>query len=113
MTLARAAYMEWARKRPAPAIDLAGSNLLACTLNDLPGARDAVDLSGESAIGYRPLLDAIARKNGVGIDRIALASGCSGANFLACAALLEPGDEVLVERPNYDPLPAAARPQEK
>ena len=42
-------------------------------------------------------------------ENVATANGCSGANFLACAALLEPGDEVLVERPFYDPMPAAAR----
>jgi aspartate/methionine/tyrosine aminotransferase len=101
--------MEWAKSRPLPAIDLAGSNLLACTLDDLPGARDALDLAGESPDGYRPLLQAIAVRYGVTPDRVATAGGCSGANFLACAALLDAGDEVLVERPAYDPLPAAAR----
>ena len=35
--------------------------------------------------------------------------GTAGANFLVFAALLEPGDEVLVERPGYDPLLGAAR----
>jgi aspartate/methionine/tyrosine aminotransferase len=33
--------------------------------------------------------------------------GTSGANFLAFAGLLEPGDEVLVEQPTYEPLLAA------
>jgi aspartate/methionine/tyrosine aminotransferase len=109
MTRSRAPYMEWAKRRPTPAIDLAGSNLLACTLEDLPGAREAVDLSGESPDGYRPLLEAIAARYGVTPDRVATAGGCSGANFLACAALIGLDDEVLVESPNYDPLPAAAR----
>ena len=101
--------MEWARSRPAARYDLAGSNLAACTLDDLPGAKEAVDLSGESPYGYAPLIDAIAARHGVSPDRVSLASGCSGANFLACAALLDAGDEVLVEEPNYDPVPAAAR----
>jgi len=105
----RAPYMEWAKSRPKPAIDLAGSNLAACTLDDLPGAREALDLSGESPDGYAPLVAAIAARHGVAPDRVATATGCSGANFFACAALLEPGDEVLVESPSYDPLPAAAR----
>ena len=109
MTLSRATYMEWAKSRPAPAIDLAGSNLLACTLQDLPGARDALDLAGESADGYRPLLEAIAARYAVSPDRVSLAGGCSGANYLAFAALVDAGDEVLVEKPAYDPLPAAAR----
>lgn len=109
MTGSRAPYMEWAKARPRPAIDLAGSNLLPCGLEDLPGAGDAVEIAGESPDGYAPLLEAIARAHGVDADRVATGSGCSGANFLACAALLEAGDEVLVESPFYDPLPAAAR----
>jgi aspartate/methionine/tyrosine aminotransferase len=109
MTRVRAPYMEWAKARPKPAIDLAGSNLLACTLEDLPGARDAVDIAGEAPDGYTPLVEAIAERYHVTADCVATASGCSGANFLTCAALLEAGDEVLVESPFYDPLPAAAR----
>ncbi len=109
MTRVRAAYMEWAKTRPRPRIDLAGSNLLPCTLEDLPGAREALDIAGESPDGYPPLLEAIAARQGVARERVATAGGCSGANFLACAALLEPGDEVLVESPFYDPMPAAAR----
>ena len=33
--------MEWAKTRAAAEFDLAGSNILACTLDDLPGAREA------------------------------------------------------------------------
>jgi aspartate/methionine/tyrosine aminotransferase len=40
---------------------------------------------------------------------VATAVGCSGANFLALSALLEPGDEVVAESPYYDPIFAAAR----
>lgn len=109
MTRVRAPYMEWAKSRPRPAVDLAGSNLAACSLDDLPGAREAVDVAGESPEGYPPLVAAIAARHGVAPERVATAGGCSGANFLACAAVLEPGDEVLCERPYYDPIPAAAR----
>ncbi len=109
MTISRAPYMEWAKSRPRPRIDLAGSNLLACTLDDLPGARDAVDIAGESPEGYGPLREAIAARYGVAVSRVATAGGCSGANFLACAALLGDGDGAVVESPYYDPIPAAAR----
>ena len=108
MTRARSAYMEWAKQRPKPRIDLAGSNLLACTLDDLPGARDAVDLAGESPDGFPPLVSAIASRYAVGPENVATAVGCSGANFLALAALVDAGDEVLFEQPGYDPLGAAA-----
>ena len=109
MVRARAPYMEWARHRPHPDVDLAGSNLLPCALDDLPGAREALEIAGESPDGYAPLVEAISARYGVPADHVATAGGCSGANFLACAALLEAGDEVLIEHPAYDPLIAAAR----
>lgn len=109
MAHARAPYMEWAKGRRKPGVDLAGSNLLACSLDDLPGAREALDIAGESPDGYPPLVEAISLRYGVTADRVATANGCSGANFLASAAVLETGDEVLMERPAYDPLIAAAK----
>ena len=108
MSRARSPYMEWAKHRPRPAIDLAGSNLLPCTLDDLPGARDAVDLAGESPNGYLPLVEAIAARYSFEPENVATAVGCSGANFLALAALVGTGDDVLFEQPGYDPLAAAA-----
>jgi aspartate/methionine/tyrosine aminotransferase len=104
-----APYMEWAKTRPSAEFDLAGSNILACTIDDLPGAREAVRLDGANDTGYRALLEAIATRYGVSADRVTTAIGTSGANFLVYAGLLEPGDEVLVERPGYDPLLGAAR----
>ena len=104
-----APYMEWAKTRPVPEIDLAGSNILACSLEDLPAAADALDLEGSNDNGYRPLMEAIAERYGVPRDRVTTAGGTSGANFLVFAALLDPGDDVLVERPGYDPLMGAAR----
>jgi len=102
-----APYMQWAKQHARPAWNLAGSNVLACTLDDLPGAREALELSGDNDNGYRPLVEAIAARYGVSPDLIAPAQGTSGANFLVYLALVEPGDEVLVERPGYDPLPGA------
>jgi aspartate/methionine/tyrosine aminotransferase len=104
-----APYMEWSKKRPAVAYDLAGSNLHACTLADLPGALEAIRITGDNTDGYTPLIEAIASRYGVSADRVATASGAGGANYLAMAALVEPGDEVLVERPAYDPILGALR----
>jgi hypothetical protein len=101
--------MEWAKTRQAAEFDLAGSNILACTLDDLPGAREAVDLAGANDNGYRPLVEAIGARYGVDPDRVTTAGGTAGANFFILAALLEPGDDILVERPGYDPLLGAAR----
>lgn len=108
MVRSRSPYMEWAKHRAKPAIDLAGSNLLACSLDDLPGAREEIDIAGESPNGYEPLVEAIASRYGVNPENVATAVGCSGANFLALAALVDAGDDVLLEKPGYDPLAAAA-----
>ena len=105
----RSLYMEWAKGRSRPRIDLAGSNLLACTLEDLPAAREDVDVAGESPDGYPPLVAAIAARFGTAPENVATGVGCAGAAFLAFAALLDPGEEALVERPGYDPLTGALR----
>ena len=65
-----APYMEWAKTRPAPEFDLAGSNILACTIDDLPGATDALSLTGANDTGYMPLLEAIAARYGVAAARV-------------------------------------------
>ncbi len=99
-----APYMEWAKSRPGARFDLAGSNICPCSIDELPGVRDAIGFSGQNENGYGPLLDAIAARYGVTSDCVTTAQGASGANFLVFAALLDPGDEVLVETPGYDPL---------
>jgi aspartate/methionine/tyrosine aminotransferase len=104
-----APYLLWAKTRQPAAIDLAGSNLLHCTIDDLPGAREAVDLSAPNDNGYAPIVEAIGSHYGVAPSRVVTAGGCSGANFLAVAALVAPGDDVLIERPTYDPLIGACR----
>ncbi len=107
LTAPLAPYMLWAKTRAAVEIDLAGSNLLPCTLEDLPGITDALQLTANNDNGFAPLVEAIGLHNHVTTDRIVTATGCSGANFLAMAALVGPGDEVLVEQPGYDPLVGA------
>lgn len=109
MSTAASPYIAWAKLRRRAAHDLANSNLLACELDDVPGMAEALALHGDNDEGYTPLVEAIAGRYGVRPRQVATATGTSGANFLACAALLKPGDEVLVERPGYDPLLAAPR----
>jgi aspartate/methionine/tyrosine aminotransferase len=104
-----APYMEWAKTRPAVRFDLATSNVLGCSIDELPGARDTVSLAGTNENGYAPLVEAIAARYGTAAGAVTTAAGASGANFQVCAALLEPGDDVLVERPGYDPLLGAPR----
>jgi len=102
-------YVAWMKRAPQVSYDLMGSNLLHCRVEDLPGARERLELDGFHEEGYPPLLEAIAARYGVMPEQVAVANGASGANFLACGALLGPGDEVVVERPVYDPLLAIPR----
>lgn len=104
-----APYMAWAKHRAPAKLDLAASNLLGCGLDDLEGAREALSLDGGNPDGYPPLVDAIAAHYGVDTSRVMTASGCSGANLLAMAASVEAGDDVLMEKPYYDPLIGTAR----
>jgi aspartate/methionine/tyrosine aminotransferase len=101
--------MAWAKSRPSPQFDLAGSNVLPCSIDELPGACGALSLEGRNENGYPPLVASIAATYGVLDSQVTTAQGASGANFLVCAALLESGDDVLVERPAYDPLLGAPR----
>jgi aspartate/methionine/tyrosine aminotransferase len=72
-------------------------------------AKDAFDITGPSDEGYVPLREAIGARYGLAANRVSIASGASGANFQACLALLQPGDDALIESPAYDPLMSAAR----
>jgi hypothetical protein len=93
-----APYLEWAKRRSSPRFDLAGSGVLACSIDELPGAAAALSFSGMNDDGYAPIVEAIASRYGVDASRVTTAQGTSGANFPVCAALPAPGDDVLVER---------------
>ena len=56
-----APYLLWAKTRQPAAIDLAGSNLLACAIEDLPDAREAVDLAAPNDNGFAPVIEAIGK----------------------------------------------------
>jgi aspartate/methionine/tyrosine aminotransferase len=104
--------MRWAKTRPHATYDLASSGLLPVTTTELLGdlaAKDAFEISGSNDEGLLPLREAIGARYGVDAGCISIASGTSGANFQAFLALVQPGDDVLIEQPGYDPLIGAAR----
>jgi hypothetical protein len=104
--------MRWAKTRPRVTYDLASSGLLPVTTTELLGdakAAAAFDISGPTDEGFVPLREAIASRYGTTAECVSIAAGASGANFQAMLALLEPGDDALIETPAYDPLIAAAR----
>lgn len=97
-------YIEWAKLESAARWNLATSGLATVSVEDIGGWPGTGALTGPNGYGYPPLLERIAAHHGVRPTQVVTAAGCSMANFLALAALVSPGDEVLVERPTYDPL---------
>jgi aspartate/methionine/tyrosine aminotransferase len=100
----KVAYMEWVKLRRRAKYEIGGSGVIPVHVADLPKARDVVEINDFNLYGYRPLLAQIAQHCGVKPEQVVTTQGCSMANYLAYAALLGPGDEVLVEAPAYEPL---------
>jgi aspartate/methionine/tyrosine aminotransferase len=103
------AYLRWAKTRAPSRFDLTSSGVPYLPLAELPVEIGDLEISGTGAYGYAPLQAAIAARYGVDEPCVAAAMGASAANLLALAAVVRPGDEVLVEHPTYEPLIAAAR----
>ncbi|MGI8746693.1 MAG: pyridoxal phosphate-dependent aminotransferase [Bryobacteraceae bacterium] len=103
------AYMEWVKLRRPAKYEIGGSGVVRVHLDELPEAIDALELNDFNLYGYRPLLKQIAARYEVKTEQVVTTQGCSMANYLACAALVRGGDEVLVERPAYEPLLAIPR----
>jgi hypothetical protein len=101
-------YMLWAKTRSQARFNLASSGLVNYPLRGLPLKLEDLELSGPSYYGYEPLQEALARKNKVPAACVVAAAGTSMANHLAMAALVRPGDEVLIEHPTYELLIATA-----
>jgi aspartate/methionine/tyrosine aminotransferase len=97
-------YMHWAKFKPPVGFALTASEVPHFRMDSLPITIADLDLDGASHPRYAPLRDAVARRYGVTPEQVACADGTSMANFLAMGALIEPGDEVLIERPAYEPL---------
>ena len=100
-------YMQWAKLHSHARFNLATSGVASFSLSDFPAKLEDIELSRSGSYGYSPLQDALALHCGVPKENVVAAAGTSMANHLAMAAILEPGDEVLVEHPTYELLLAA------
>jgi aspartate/methionine/tyrosine aminotransferase len=101
-------YMQWAKTRQGARFNLATSGLVTYPLSGLPvKLDDLAPLARGAGYGYPPLQEAVAAHCGVSSANVVAADGTSMANYLAMAAIVEPGDEVLVEHPTYELLLAA------
>ena len=101
--------MHWAKTRPRVKYDLALSGILNLPFPELDVKLNELELHGDNAYGYRPLVEALAAHCHVAPENVVtISGGTSMANHLAMAVLLEHGDEVLIEQPTYEPLLAIA-----
>jgi len=102
-------YMYWARTCSQARFNLANSGVAGYPLAQLPVRIEDLEINGPSNYGYEPLQKAIAAKCAVATENVVAANGASMGNFLALAATVEPGDEVLIEHPTYELLVSAAQ----
>lgn len=105
MTFRNIDYLEWARTHMGRVkVDLAKSNIKALSKDELGLSLDDVHLSAPTDDGVPGLRELISKRYGVPAANVLLTSGATMAIFLACAATVGEGDQVLLESPNYEPL---------
>ncbi|HEY3799978.1 MAG TPA: pyridoxal phosphate-dependent aminotransferase [Caulobacteraceae bacterium] len=96
------AYMHFAKFGAEARFNLASSGVLGCDLADLGLSWSDLALHGANTGGYGPLTQRIAARFGVDpACVVAPGGGASFVNHLALAALIAPGDDVLLETPTY------------
>jgi aspartate/methionine/tyrosine aminotransferase len=105
MTFRRIDYLEWARTHMGRVkTDLAKSNIKALTKEELGLSLDAIHLSTPTDDGVVELRELLAKKYGVPASNVLVTAGATMGIYLACAAAVAEGDQVLLESPNYEPL---------
>ncbi len=97
-------YLEWAKLHSSAKYNLALSGVLTYPLAELDIPVEEVATAATSGYGYEPLINGLAKHCNVAPECVVHATGTSFANHLAMATILEPGDEVLIEYPTYDPM---------
>jgi aspartate/methionine/tyrosine aminotransferase len=96
--------MHWSKTQSRARFNLATSGVAAFPLRELPVDLRELEINGDDSYGYAPLQTAIAEHHGVDTECVVESAGTSMANHLAMAAVIESGDEVLIEHPAYGPI---------
>jgi aspartate/methionine/tyrosine aminotransferase len=110
MTHKHSDYMHWSKTQSRARFNLATSGVASFPLRELPVELETLEINGnDNGYGHPPLQKAIAVHLGVDPDCVVESAGTSMANHLAMAAIIEPGDEVLIEHPAYGPILDVAR----
>ena len=102
-------YMHWSKTQSRARFNLATSSVAPFPLRELPVNLEELEINGDNSYGYAPLQQAIAAHHEVDPECVVESGGTSMANHLAMAAIIEPGDAVLIEHPTYGPILDVAR----
>ncbi len=102
-------YMHWSKTQSRARFNLATSGVASFSFRELPVNLQELEINGDNSYGYPPLQQAIAAHYGVDPECVVESAGTSMANHLAMAAIIEPGDEVVIEHPAYGPILDVAR----
>ena len=97
-------YMAWAKLSSGSRWNLAASGVMDYPLAELSARIEDIEINGPGRYGYPPLQERLAKKTGAPAENIVASIGTSMANFIAFSALIERGDEVLIEHPTYQPM---------
>ncbi|MGC9667093.1 PLP-dependent aminotransferase family protein [Planosporangium sp. 12N6] len=88
--------------RGAPSLDIVDvDGLKAAAVRAFEADPAGVTAYGTS-VGYPPLRTWIADKHGVDVDQVIVTNGSMQADALLFDHLVQPGDDVVVEKPTYD-----------
>jgi aspartate/methionine/tyrosine aminotransferase len=96
--------MHWSKTQSRARFNLATSGVAPFPLRELPVNLEQLEINGENSYGYAPLQEAIATHHSTDPECVVESTGTSMANHLAIAAIIEPGDEVVIEHPAYGPI---------
>ncbi|MBI3097843.1 MAG: aminotransferase class I/II-fold pyridoxal phosphate-dependent enzyme [Planctomycetes bacterium] len=110
MQFERMKYLEWAKQNMGTVrYDLARADIKHLKPEELPWDPRSIRFSRQWDNAPNELVPLIAERYNVPAANVFLTHGASLGIFTACAALLKPGDEILMEVPNYEPLYQVAR----
>jgi len=103
------AYMQFAKLKASAKYGLASSGVADAGMAEIAPEPDDLVLNDASPYGWPPLVEAIAARFGVDPACVVVpGGGCSFANHLAMAAIVRPGEAVLIETPGYELLASTA-----
>jgi hypothetical protein len=100
-------YLAWMLKKFAQPIKymLADSGIPSCAPEDIGLKAEMLSFASvERTEAQTRAKGYLGRRYGMPEEKVLLTHACSGANFFAAAALIDHGDEAVIERPVYEPL---------